>query len=175
LFAGELKASEGELSRMRAHLVREESLHRLALQLDLPTHLRLSDGEARSGGAQRPSMLADALEALVGAVLLDGGYPAAAGLVERLFLPLLQGDQPSGRWDKDAKTALQEWLQARRHALPQYTVVATRGPSHAQHFEVECAVPALALQARGEGRSRRIAEQSAAATLLAQLESVHAG
>lgn len=175
LYTHQARASEGELSRMRAHLVREESLHRLALQLGLPEHLRLSDGEARSGGAQRASILADALEALFGAVHLDAGFGAAAAVVERLFLPLVQGQQDDARWNKDPKTTLQEWLQARRHPLPQYRIVATRGQAHAQHFEVECAVPPLALAVLGEGRSRRAAEQAAAAALLAQLENPHAG
>lgn len=175
LYQARPDASEGELSRMRAHLVREESLHRLALQLDLPRHLRLSEGEARSGGAQRASILADALEALVGAVHLDAGFGAAQGVVQRLFQPLLDADELPGRWGKDAKTALQEWLQARRHALPSYRIVAALGKAHEQQFEVECAVSALALQARGQGRSRRAAEQQAAAALLAQLGDLHAG
>ncbi len=175
LYTHQPRASEGELSRMRAHLVREESLHRLALQLGLPAHLRLSEGEARSGGAQRASILADALEALFGAVHLDAGFAAAAAVVERLFLPLVQGQHDDARWDKDAKTALQEWLQARRHPLPHYRIAATSGQAHAQHFEVECSVPALSLTALGEGRSRRTAEQAAAAALLAQLEKPHAG
>ncbi len=168
-------ASEGELSRMRAHLVREESLHALALQLGLPQHLRLSEGEARSGGAQRVSMLADALEALVGAVHMDAGFAAAQRVVQGLFQPLLEAGEEPGRWDKDAKTALQEWLQARRHALPAYRIVATQGKAHEQHFEVECSVSALALRALGQGRSRRAAEQQAAAALLAQIGQTQAG
>lgn len=170
LFVHQLKASEGELSRMRAHLVREESLHQLALQIGLPAHLRLSEGEARSGGARRASILADALEALFGAIHLDAGFEAAAAVVERLFLPLVQQDLGAARWAKDAKTALQEWLQARRHPVPSYRIVATLGQAHAQQFEVECSVPALTLTALGRGPSRRAAEQEAAAALLAQVQ-----
>ncbi len=174
LFLHQAKASEGELSRMRAHLVREDSLHQIALQLGLPEHLRLSEGEARSGGARRASILADALEALVGAVHLDAGFEAAAAVVSRLFLPLVQ--QPdAARWAKDAKTALQEWLQARRHPVPSYRIVATQGQAHAQQFEVECSVPALALTSSGRGASRRAAEQLAAAALLAQLQEAPRG
>lgn len=170
LYARFPQASEGELSRMRAHLVREDSLHQLALQLKLPEHLLLSEGEARGGGAQRPSILADALEALIGAVHLDAGFEAAAGVVSRLFEPLLAAGQPPGRWDKDAKTALQEWLQARKLPVPAYRISATHGKAHAQTFEVECLVSALGVSAQGEGSSRRAAEQAAAALVLAQLQ-----
>lgn len=170
LFAHDPAASEGSLSRMRAHLVREESLHALALQLGLPRHLRLSEGEAKGGGAQRASILADALEALIGAVHLDAGFAAAAALVERLFKPLLLEDASAERWAKDAKTALQEWLQGRRHPLPVYRIVATQGQAHAQTFEVECSVAALAVQTLGVGASRRAAEQQAAAQLLQRLQ-----
>jgi len=170
LYGREATAAEGALSRMRAHLVREESLHALALQLGLGAQLRLSDGEAKGGGAQRASILADALEALIGAVHLDGGFDAAQQLVTRLFAPLLEEDADAPRWGKDAKTALQEWLQGRRHPLPSYRIAATRGQAHAQTFEVECAVASLALSARGQGSSRRAAEQQAAAALLAQLK-----
>ena len=155
---------------MRAHLVREESLARVALGLGLPDVLRLSEGEARGGGAQRPSILADALEALIGASFLDGGYGAAQGLVERVFGEIIAGTDIDN-WAKDAKTELQEWLQARKLAVPSYRIVATRGQSHAQTFEVECAVPALGLTERGEGRSRRSAEQDAARRMLAGLKA----
>ncbi|MBB5204389.1 ribonuclease-3 [Inhella inkyongensis] len=169
LYARQGQASEGSLSRMRAHLVREESLHALALQLGLPRHLRLSEGEAKGGGAARASILADALEALIGAIHLDGGFEAAAQFVRRQFEPLMQDDADAERWAKDAKTALQEWLQARRHALPQYRIVATQGQAHAQVFEVEAAVAQLGLASTGRGASRRAAEQQAAAQLLARL------
>ena len=163
-------SDEGELTRVRAHLVREDSLHRTALALALPEALRLSDGEARGGGAQRPSILADAVEALIGAVFVDGGYAAAAALVQRLFGEIIQ-DTEAESWAKDAKTELQEWLQARRLAVPAYRIVATRGQAHAQTFEVECAVAALGMAQNGEGRSRRTAEQEAARRLLDALKS----
>ncbi len=170
LYAREAAAAEGALSRMRAHLVREESLHALALQLGLGACMRLSEGEAKAGGARRPSILADALEAVIGAVHLDGGFDAAQQLVTRLFAPLLQEDATASRWAKDAKTALQEWLQGRRHPVPNYRIVAARGQAHAQTFEVECAVASLAVSAVGTGSSRRAAEQQAAAALLARLQ-----
>lgn len=161
---------EGELTRMRAQLVREDSLHQVALAMGLPEAVRLSEAEARSGGAQRPSILADALEAVVAAVHLDAGFDAALSVVERLFLPLLAaGDL--GRSAKDAKTALQELLQSRRQPVPAYRIVATRGQAHAQTFEVECSVPSLGLSTLAEGRSRRAAEQSAAQKLLEQLDA----
>ncbi len=163
-------SDEGDLTRVRAHLVREDSLHRAALALGLPEHLRLSDGEARGGGAQRPSILADAVEAIIGAVFLDGGYDPAHALVQRLFGEVIQSTE-ADNWSKDAKTELQEWLQARRVAVPAYRIAATRGQAHAQTFEVECAVPALGLAERGEGRSRRSAEQEAARRMLDALKA----
>jgi ribonuclease-3 len=164
-------SDEGDLTRIRAHLVREESLHRLALALELPKVLRLSEGEAKGGGAQRPSMLADAVEALIGATFVDGGFPAALALVQRLLADVIaeSGNSGSDHWAKDAKTALQELLQGRRLAVPTYRITETRGQAHDQTFEVECAVPALNLAKRGEGRSRRIAEQEAARRLLDEL------
>jgi len=164
------RSDEGDLTRVRAHLVREDSLHRLALELELPGLLRLSDGEAKGGGAQRPSILADALEALIGAVFIDAGYEPAAAVVQRLFGPLIDSTDLA-RWSKDAKTELQEWLQGRRLPVPAYRIVATRGQAHAQTFEVECVVEALSLSERGEGRSRRIAEQEAARRLLDQVKA----
>ncbi len=163
-------SDEGDLTRVRAHLVREESLHRVALQVGLPDVLRLSEGEARGGGAQRPSILADALEALIGAVFLDGGFDAGRALVKRLFGEVIAGTDMGG-WAKDAKTELQEWLQARRLPVPTYRISATRGQAHAQTFEVECVVPALGLTETGEGRSRRQAEQEAARRMLEGLKA----
>ena len=166
-FAG---SDEGDLTRVRAHLVREDSLHRMALQLGLPEVVRLSDGEARGGGAQRASILADALEAVIGAVFLDAGFDAARSLVQRLFGEVIAGTE-IGSWAKDAKTELQEWLQARRLPVPTYRIAATRGQAHAQTFEVECSVPALGLTQAGEGRSRRQAEQEAARKMLDVLKA----
>ncbi len=166
-FAG---SDEGDLTRVRAHLVREDSLHRAALALGVPEALRLSEGELRGGGSLRVSILADALEALIGAVFLDGGYPAANELVGRLFGETIQASD-ADHWSKDAKTELQEWLQARRLAVPAYRIAATRGQAHAQTFDVECAVASLGLAERGEGRSRRAAEQEAARRMLEQLKA----
>jgi len=164
------ESDEGDLTRVRAHLVREESLHKVALQLRLPEELRMSDGEARGGGAQRASILADAAEAVIGAVYLDGGYEAAHGLVEQLFGEIIVSTTADS-WRKDAKTELQEWLQGRRVPVPSYRISGTRGQAHAQTFEVECAVPSLQVLETGEGRSRRIAEQDAAHKVLARLQA----
>jgi ribonuclease-3 len=161
-FAG---SDEGDLTRVRAHLVREDSLHRAALALGLPDVMRLSEGEARGGGAQRPSILADAMEALIGAAFLDGGFERSLALVRRLFGEVI-GSSETNAWSKDAKTELQEWLQARRIAVPAYRIVATTGQAHAQTFEVECAVAALSMAETGRGRSRRAAEQEAARRML---------
>jgi ribonuclease III len=166
-FAG---SDEGDLTRVRAHLVREDSLHRVALLIGLPEVLRLSEGEARGGGAQRPSILADAVEAIIGATFLDGGFEPASALVRRLFGEVIATTDMDS-WTKDAKTELQEWLQARRLPVPAYRILATRGQAHAQTFEVECAVQALGLTETGEGRSRRIAEQEAARRMLAGLKA----
>jgi len=161
-FAG---SDEGDLTRVRAHLVREESLHRVAVQMGLPEVLRLGEGEARGGGAQRASILADALEALIGATHIDGGFEAARTVVKGLFGEIINTTDLTS-WAKDAKTELQEWLQARRLPVPTYRISATRGQAHAQTFEVECVVPALHLVESGEGRSRRVAEQEAARRML---------
>ena len=166
-FAG---SDEGDLTRVRAHLVREDSLHRVAVQLGLPEVLNLGEGEARGGGAQRASILADALEAVLGATFLDGGFDAARELVNGLFGEVIQTTDVAS-WSKDAKTELQEWLQARRLPVPTYRISATRGQAHAQTFEVECVVPALNLIESGEGRSRRVAEQEAARRMLDALKA----
>lgn len=163
-------SDEGDLTRVRAHLVREDSLHRAALALGLPELLRLSEGEARGGGALRPSILADALEAIIGAVFVDAGFDAAHGLVRSLFGEVIQATEADS-WSKDAKTELQEWLQARKIAVPAYRIAATQGQAHAQTFEVECAVAALGLAERGQGRSRRAAEQDAASRMLTALKA----
>jgi len=173
LFKRMEKLPEGELSRVRALLVKQDSLHAIALRLALPQMLRLGEGEAKSGGKERPSILADALEAIIGAVYLDAGYEPAQALVHRLF----EGVELSPRLQeaaKDAKTALQEWLQGRKMSLPQYRVVDTTGVAHKQLFHVVCEVPALQLAARGSGASRRAAEQAAAIDMLAQLKAKQA-
>jgi ribonuclease-3 len=164
---------EGDLSRVRANLVKQDTLQSLALQMQLPEVIRLGEGELRSGGRNRPSILADALEAVIGAVYLDGGYAAAQHLVERLFGNVeIQPQMQAAA--KDPKTELQEWLQARKLALPQYTVVATLGAAHRQTFEVSCDVRELRQSQRGMGPSRRAAEQAAAAALLDILKTTDA-
>jgi len=159
---------EGDLSRMRAHLVRQEALHQLAQDLGLGEYLRLGEGEMRSGGTSRPSILADALEAVVGAAFLDGGFAAARETVRRLYEPLLKDLDPRSL-GKDPKTLLQELLQARRIPLPQYSVLATRGAAHQQNFEVECLIPQLSVRTTGSGSSRRNAEQEAAMRAFEQI------
>jgi len=155
------KLPEGDLSRLRAQLVRQETLHQLAQTLTLGDHLRLGEGELKSGGFARPSILADAFEALIGAVFVDGGFLAVRKTIVLLYEPLLADLDPSAL-AKDPKTLLQELLQARKIALPQYLVVAARGAAHSQSFEVECLIPELSLRTTGSGSSRRTAEQEAA-------------
>ncbi|MGH8850285.1 MAG: ribonuclease III [Casimicrobiaceae bacterium] len=153
---------EGELSRVRANLVNKDTLYRLARKLDLGGAIRLGEGELKSGGAARPSILADALEAVFGAVFLDGGFDAADAAIGRAYAGELAGIDPSGL-AKDPKTRLQEWLQGRRLPVPDYTVAAIRGEAHLQTFDVMCSIPALSIAATGSGPSRRAAEQAAAA------------
>jgi ribonuclease-3 len=156
---------EGDLSRVRANLVKQDTLHRLAVDLGLEGMVRLGEGEMRSGGQQRPSILADALEAVIGAVFLDGGFDAAQALVFRLFDKVDMSPTMIAA-AKDPKTELQEWLQARRWQLPMYRVVGTTGAAHQQTFDVECEVPELKQSQRGIGSSRRSGEQAAALAML---------
>ena len=163
---------EGDLSRVRANLVKQDTLHQLAVGLGLPDLLRLGEGEMRSGGQKRPSILADALEAIIGAVYLDAGFAPAQALVHRLFGAMEINPQMDAI-GKDAKTALQEWLQGRKMKLPQYKVVATLGAAHKQTFDVECEIPELGLAERGIGGSRRAGEQAAATAMLQTLQTKH--
>jgi ribonuclease III len=153
--------TEGELSRLRASLVSQPSLAMIARAYDIGTHVRLGEGELRSGGAQRPSMLADTLEAVVGAAFLDGGFEAARGVVTTLFAAAIENIDPSTT-GKDAKTLLQEYLQGRKLPLPRYSVRAVSGEAHDQRFHVECEIAQLDIRTEGEGASRRSAEQEAA-------------
>ncbi|KGB99883.1 ribonuclease III [Burkholderia cepacia] len=155
------KLDEGDLSRVRANLVKQQSLYEIAQALNISDGLRLGEGELRSGGFRRPSILADAFEAIIGAVFLDGGFEAAQGVIKRLYIPILDHIDPR-TLGKDAKTLLQEYLQGHKIALPTYTVVATHGAAHNQQFEVECTVPKLDVKVSGSGASRRAAEQAAA-------------
>ncbi len=163
---------EGDLSRVRANLVKQDTLHHLSVQMGLSDVIRLGEGEARSGGQKRPSILADALEAVIGAVYLDAGYAAAQALVHRLFeaVQINPGMQAAA---KDPKTELQEWLQGRKMKLPEYRVVGTLGAAHKQTFDVECEVPELGATERGIGASRRAGEQAAAAAMLIYLKAKH--
>ena len=153
---------EGELSRIRANLVNKDMLYRLARTLDLGAAIRLGEGELKSGGASRPSILADALEAMFGAIFLDGGFDAVDAAISRLYGGEIATIDPTGL-AKDPKTRLQEWLQGRKLAVPEYEVAAVRGESHLQTFDVVCRIPALHIAATGSGPSRRAAEQAAAA------------
>ncbi len=153
---------EGELSRIRAMLVNRDTLANLARGLDIGSAIRLGEGELRSGGTDRPSILADALEAVFGAVFLDAGFDAARAVIEGVYAAALEGLDPAAL-GKDPKTRLQEWLQARRIAVPEYAVTSVVGEAHAQTFTLECRIPALAIVAAGSGASRRAAEQAAAA------------
>ena len=159
---------EGELSRARANLVNRDTLAQIARRIDLGAHIRLGEGELKSGGADRASIIADALEAIVGAVFLDGGFAAARAAIDNIYADLLRDADPS-TLGKDPKTRLQEWLQGRRYPVPEYAVVATSGEAHAQHFEVDCRIAALSMVTHGTGPSRRAAEQEAAASALARL------
>ena len=161
---------EGDLSRVRANLVKQDTLHQLALGLGLPDVLKLGEGEMRSGGPKRASILADTLEAIIGAVYLDAGFSKAQALVHRLFEAVEINPQMEAI-GKDPKTELQEWLQGRKMKLPVYTVVGTLGAAHKQSFDVECEIPELRLSERGIGGSRRAGEQAAAAAMLQTIKS----
>ena len=161
---------EGDLSRVRANLVKQETLHQLAVGLGLPDVIQLGEGESRSGGSRRPSILADALEAVIGAVHLDAGYLAAEALVRRLFQDLAINPTMAAT-AKDPKTELQEWLQGRKMKLPVYRVAATLGAAHKQTFDVECEIEELGAVERGIGASRRAGEQAAAAAMLLALKA----
>jgi len=153
---------EGDLSRLRASLVNQQALSELAVSLSVGDFLRLGEGELKSGGFRRPSILADAFEALIGAISLDGGFSAAEKVLAELYRPLLAAIDPRASGNKDPKTRLQEYLQGRKLALPQYSIMAVEGEAHEQHFRVECAIPELAIRSSGAGPTRRAAEQDAA-------------
>lgn len=170
LFRDHPELPEGKLSRIRAGLIREESLAEIARGLGIAEHLRLDESTARNDGAARPSILADAIEAIYGAVFLDAGYQAARDVVARTFAARLSQLDPDAV-EKDAKTRLQEYLQARRLAKPLYRVVSTQGAKQSLVFEVECVIEDPRRSATGSGSSRQRAEQQAAALLLKQIEA----
>lgn len=165
------KVDEGDLSRSRASLVKQAALADIAQHLNLSDHLRMGEGELKSGGFRRPSILSDALEAIFAAVFLDGGYQAAHDVISRQYDTILDYVDPA-TLGKDPKTLLQEVLQARKLALPLYTVVATHGAAHNQSFEVECVVAKLEIKVKAAGTSRRAAEQSAAALAIEAIEAI---
>jgi ribonuclease-3 len=171
LFQRFAKLDEGDLSRVRANLVKQQSLFEIAQAINVSEALRLGEGELRSGGFRRPSILADTLEAIFGAVFLDGGFDAAQTVIKRLYVPILDHIDPC-TLGKDAKTLLQEYLQGHKIALPNYAVIATTGAAHNQQFEVECSVPKLEIKVFGTGASRRSAEQAAAKKALDEILTV---
>lgn len=170
LFDRYSKIDEGDLSRLRANLVKQQSLYEIAQRLELSQFLRLGEGELKSGGFRRPSILADTLEALFGAIFLDAGFNAARDVIRSLYIPILDSVDPK-TLGKDAKTLLQEYLQGKKIALPQYNVVATHGAAHNQEFEIECLVPKLDIQVFGTGGSRRAGEQAAAKLALEAVQA----
>lgn len=170
LFDRYSKIDEGDLSRLRANLVKQQSLYEIAQRLELSQFLRLGEGELKSGGFRRPSILADTLEALFGAIYLDAGFDVARDVIRSLYIPILDSVDPK-TLGKDAKTLLQEYLQGKKIALPQYNVVATHGAAHNQEFEIECLVPKLDIQVFGTGGSRRAGEQAAAKLALEAVQT----
>jgi ribonuclease-3 len=170
LFAREQLADEGTLSRMRASLVRRETLADLAAELQLGEVMLLGSGEYRTGGQQRASILADGLEAILGAMLLDAGFTTAREIILRIYTSRLE-NLPDADQLKDSKTILQERLQAVALAVPVYTVISEAGPAHAKVFEVMCSIEGLNIETVGTAKSRRIAEQVAAAGALAKMEA----
>ena len=164
------KLPEGDLSRLRAQLVKESSLAEIAFALNLGDQLKLGEGELKSAGWRRPSILADALEAIIGAVYSDGGFLNAEQLVLKLYAEKLENIDPK-IIDKDAKSQLQEYLQGKKIELPEYTVIAIDGEAHAQTFKMQCVIAKLNIISIGEGSSRRIAEQQAAQSALELIQT----
>jgi ribonuclease III len=165
------KLDEGDLSRLRSNLVKQQTLHDVAQNLNLGAVMRMGDGEQKSGGQRRPSMLADCVEAIFGSIFLDAGFDVAQAVIRRQYEPIIRGMNPN-TLGKDAKTLLQEHLQGRKIPLPVYAVVATHGAAHNQEFEVECSIDKLNIKVLGSGGSRRAAEQSAAKTALGEALAV---
>lgn len=152
---------EGDLTRLRANFVNQQALHRLASTLSIGELILLGEGERKSGGHHRPSILANAVEAIIGAIYLESGFTAVEQVIVALYEPLIRQLDPDTS-GKDSKTLLQEYLQSRKIALPEYNVLLAQGDPHAQIFHVECVIPGFSIRTRGEGTSRRRAEQEAA-------------
>lgn len=163
--------SEGYLSRLRASLVNQNALSEMALNLQLDQLIRLGEGELKSGGSHRPSILADAFEAVLGAIYLDSDFMRAESVIAKLYDPLIRKIDLDSQ-SKDPKSQLQEFLQSHRLALPEYTVVATSGKAHKQKFQVECVLTAFNIKTLGEGSSRRSAEQAAAKLAYDEVHSI---
>lgn len=174
LFKRFAKIDEGDLSRLRANLVKQSALADIAQKLALSQYLRLGEGELKSGGFRRPSILADTLEAIFGAVFLDSGFDEAQRVISRLYTPILQSVDPK-TLGKDPKTLLQELLQGRKLDLPTYTVIATHGAAHNQMFDVECSIPKLDIKVSAAGSSRRAAEQLAATQAITAVQALGPG
>jgi len=162
------EASEGDLSKLRASLVKDDTLAEIALQLDLGEHLILGSGERKTGGHRRESILADALEAIFGAVFLDSGFDAAKTVIDGVFETRYR-DLPDVEDLRDPKTRLQEWLQARKMSLPEYELVETSGQDHKQRFRVTCTIVETSAVTDGESTTRRKAEQKAARKMIDRL------
>jgi len=169
LFQRFSKLPEGDLSRLRAQLVKESTLSEIALALELGDALKLGEGELKSAGWRRPSILADALEAIIGAVYLDGGFTSVESLILKLYQEKFENIDPK-LIDKDPKSQLQEYLQGKKIELPDYKVVSINGEAHAQIFKIECVIEKFAISTLGEGTSRRIAEQQAAQLALEKIK-----
>lgn len=168
LFDDYPRLAEGDLSRARASLVREQTLADIAARLKLGDYIQLGEGELKSGGFRRPSILADALEAIIGAIYLDAGFEPTKQVILALYEPLLQAMDPK-KLDKDPKTRLQEYLQGHKASLPVYEVINVSGEAHDQEFEVDCVIPEFEVRTRGVGHSRRRAEQNAAVAAYEQV------
>lgn len=172
LFLRDRHFTEGVLSRVRSNLVCEKALDEIAAQIQIGQFIYLGEGELKTGGADRPSILADACEAVFGAVFLDGGFEEAQHVILRLYEPILSAKAMSGeRLAKDHKTLLQEFLQARRLPVPSYRIIKVTGAAHCQHFVCACSVPKAELEEVGEGKSRRAAEQEAAGRMLEKVKA----
>ncbi len=170
LFLRDKHFTEGELSRVRSNLVCEKTLAGIGRKVGIAEYLFMGEGEVKMGGRTRTSIIADAMEALFGAVFFDGGFEEAKGVIMRLFEPILSSLTPE-QLSKDAKTRLQEYLQGRKIALPEYSVISVTGLAHAQHFECECRVREFGIATRGKALTRRGAEQLAAAEALEKLKA----
>tara|TARA_B100000795_G_C22731240_1_gene411461 strand:- start:44 stop:733 length:690 start_codon:yes stop_codon:yes gene_type:complete len=170
LFKKFTSLSEGDLSRLRSQLVKSETLSEIGILLNLGDYLILGEGELKSSGWRRPSILADSVEAIIGAIFIDGGVKASSDLITNWFKERIDSIDPNDI-KKDSKSILQELLQSKKIALPDYNIVSIDGEAHCQHFKISCSIPKLGLSIEGEGSSRKIAEQNAAHEVLKNLKN----